>query len=161
MLRIMVMKRFFKFAFSAFSSLGSPKKPHETHLKDVKISKSFEPIRSDRADKIYDRLAQHSFELMPEDAEIAGKKSLAWVMWAFKTAAESDYKDGISVHDVSALVYRAAKVELYPINVSRVVHNHTDYIKQVSQDKKTKRYLLTEAGLEAISKLKTAPSSKG
>ena len=149
----MVMKRFFKFAFSTFSSMGSQKKPHETHLKDVKVSKAFEPIRSERADRIYDRLGQNSLKVIHEDAEVAGKKNLAWVMWAFKNAAEAEYKDGISVHDVSALIYRAAKVELYPINVSRVVHNHTDFIRQVSQDKKTKRYLLTEAGTAEVGKL--------
>ncbi len=149
----MVMKRLFKFAFSAFSSMGSKKKPHETHLKDVKISKSFEPIHSERADKIYDHLGQHALKVIHEDSEVAGKKSLAWVMWAFKNAAEADYQDGISVHDVSALVYKAAKVELYPINVSRVVHNHTDYIRQVSQDRKTKRYLLTEEGHKEVAKL--------
>lgn len=153
MMMCMVMKRFFKFAFSAFSSKPSSNKPNETHLKDVKISKSFEPVNSERADKICDRLGQHSLKVIHSDSEVAGKKSLAWVLWAFKTAAEAEYKDGISVHDVSALIYRAAKVELYPINVSRVVHNHTDYIRQVSQDKKTKRYLLTEKGMKEVAKL--------
>ncbi|MEI6805895.1 MAG: hypothetical protein WCK49_05250 [Myxococcaceae bacterium] len=147
------MKRFFKFAFSAFSSMGSPKKTHETHLKDVKITKSFEPIHSERAERIMDRLTQQSLRVIHEDAEVAGKKSLAWVLWAFKNAADAEYRDGISVHDVSALVYKAAKIELYPINVSRVVHNYTDYIQQVSQDKKTKRYLLTEQGMAEVAKL--------
>lgn len=149
----MVMKRIFKFAFSAFSSMSAKKKPQETQLANIKVTKAFEPIHSERADKIYDRWAQHSLKVIHEDAEVAGKKSLAWVMWAFKNAAEAEYQDGISVHDVSALVYRAAKVELYPINVSRVVHNHTDYIRQVSQDKKTKRYLLTEVGMAEVAKL--------
>jgi hypothetical protein len=152
----MVMKRFLKFAFSTFSSLGS-QKPSETHLKDVKITKSYEPVFSERADQICSRLAPHQLNVIHEDAEVAGKKSLAWVLWAFKTAADAEYKDGISVHDVSALVYRAAQVELYPINVSRVVHNHTDYIRQVSQDKKTKRYLLTEKGMKEVAKLAVAP----
>lgn len=133
--------------------MGSPKKTHETHLKDVKITKSFEPIHSERAERIMDRLTQQSLRVIHEDAEVAGKKSLAWVLWAFKNAADAEYRDGISVHDVSALVYKAAKIELYPINVSRVVHNYTDYIQQVSQDKKTKRYLLTEQGMAEVAKL--------
>lgn len=151
----MVIPRFLKFFFKSAPPAEVQKSPvaPEIHLRDVKIAKSFEPVNSDRAEHIYTRLSQQPLRVIHDDAEIAGKKSLAWVLWALKTASDSEYHDGISVHDVSALVYKTAKVELYPINISRVVHNHTDYIQQVSQEKKTKRYLLTDAGLKELAKL--------
>lgn len=147
----MVIQRIFKFFFKPSPSPAAQKAP-EIHLRDVKIAKSYEPVNSERADHIYSRLAQQPLGI-PAEENVTGKKSLAWVLWALKTADDAEYKDGISVHDVSALVYQAAKVELYPINVSRVVHNHTQYIQQVSQEKKTKRYLLTDAGLKELAKL--------
>lgn len=149
----MLIKRFFNFISQALAFEPPQSKTAEIHLKDVKIAKSFEPVRSERAEHIYSRLSQNPLKTVHDDVETAGKKSLAWVLWAFKKAADAEYQDGISVHDVSALVYQAAKVELYPINVSRVVHKHTNYIQQVSQDKKTKRYLLTDAGLKELAKL--------
>lgn len=144
------MKRLLKFVFKSFYQATPTEKPVETKLKDVKISKSFEPIYSERADQIYNRLYPNNLKLMHHDAELDGKKSLAWILWAFKAAQDASVHDGISVHDVSALVYQVARVELYPINVSRMVHGHSHYIQQVSQEKKTKRYLLTEAGLGAF-----------
>lgn len=149
----MVLKKFFDFAFSAFRKKQHPVQVHETHLKDVKIVKSFRPIHSDRAQKIFDRVQGQTLKTLGHDSEVEGKKSLAWVLWAFKTAADANYEDGISVHDVSALVYQAGKVELYPINISRVVHKHSQYIRQVSQDKKTKRYLLTDEGVKVVEQL--------
>ena len=156
----MFVQRFFKFFSKALSSkpaaqAAQPQKQAEKiHLKDVKIAKTFEPVRSERAEHIYkSRLSsQQPLHVFHDAPDASGKKSLAWVLWALKTAG-SEYTDGISVHDVSALVYRAAQVELYPINVSRVVHNHTKYIRQVSQEKKTKRYLLTEEGQKELAKL--------
>ncbi|MES2503677.1 MAG: hypothetical protein V4534_02240 [Myxococcota bacterium] len=150
----MVMKRLLKMVFKSFKSSLPEAKTSEKKLDNLKISKSFEPIYSERADQIYRRLHPHDLPLLHQEAELDGKRSLAWILWAFKAADDAAYYDGISVHDVSALVFQAAEVELYPINVSRMVHSHNHYIKQVSQDKKTKRYLLTEDGLKAVQKLK-------
>jgi hypothetical protein len=67
-------------------------------------------------------------------------------VWALGHAERASIKEGISVHDVSALLYKACKIDLYPINISRVVHSNEVLVRQAGQEKRTKTYLLTPTG---------------
>jgi hypothetical protein len=124
-----------------------------TVTKKLDSSRSAKGFRSERASQIWQRLQVQGARVVSDSAEIDGKKSLAWVMWAIGTAEESAIPDGISVHDVSALLFHAAKIQIYPINVSRMVHDHAHYIRQASQEKRTKRYLLTDEGRKRMAQL--------
>jgi hypothetical protein len=124
-----------------------------TVTKPLDTARSGKKIQSNRATQIIDFLKTQNLRVVDENAEVAGKKSLAWVMWALSVADQTQMQDGISVHDVSALLYHAAQIEIYPINVSRMVHDHTQYIRQASQEKRTKRYLLTDEGRKLVLEL--------
>lgn len=103
-------------------------------------------IKSDNASIILASLKNDSAHLVKKSDSLNGKKSLAYLIWALGHAERAKIKDGISVHDVSALLYQANKIELYPINISRVVHSNSELIRQVNQSKRTKTYLLTAEG---------------
>lgn len=107
---------------------------------------SIKPVRdisSQSADQIVAMLKSDSSRLLTAKDEVDGKKSLAYLLWALGHAERANISQGISVHDVSALLYRACKIELYPINISRVVH--TPLVKQL-QKNRTKTYMLTAKG---------------
>ncbi len=114
--------------------------------------RSGKEIESERATKILSDLKAQGKPVIHKNAEVDGKKSLAWVMWALHSAEQAKVEEGISVHDISSLLFHAAKIEIYPINVSRMLHDHEGYIRQVSMEKRTKRYLLTEAGKSLATK---------
>ncbi|MCA9508548.1 MAG: hypothetical protein KC505_09020 [Myxococcales bacterium] len=103
-------------------------------------------IISTRAEQIMQHLKKSKAKMVKSTEEINGKKSLAYLVWSLGHAKRAKIKNGISIHDVSALLYRASKIELYPINISRVVHSNQNLLKQVGQEKSTKTYLLTELG---------------
>jgi hypothetical protein len=103
-------------------------------------------IASNRADAILSMLKKDSVVLVKSKDQLLGKKSLAYLVWALGHAERASLKEGISVHDVSALLYKACKIELYPINISRVVHSNEELVRQAGQEKRTKTYLLTPAG---------------
>ncbi len=131
-------------------------------LAKVTVTKKKTSVRSGKkisspfATQMLTEIKNKKMEVVSEAAEINGKKSLAWVVWALGIADETQMQEGISIHDISSLLYHAAKIEIYPINVSRMVHDNNQYIRQVSQDKKTKRYLLTEEGKKLVSVLPLA-----
>ncbi len=108
--------------------------------------RSAKEIASKDADAILAMIKKDKVRVIKKNDELNGKKSLAYLVWALGHAERAEIKEGISVHDVSSLLYRAGKIELYPINISRVVHSHVDLVRQVNQDKRTKTYLLTELG---------------
>lgn len=116
------------------------KKPRKTSIRPAK------EIASVPAELILSSLKKTKARMVKKSDECNGKKSLAYLLWALGHAERAKIKDGISVHDVSALLYRAGKIELYPINISRVVHSNQALVRQVGQDKRTKTYLLTELG---------------
>lgn len=105
-------------------------------------------ISSFKAEIILKHLKTSSHRIAKKSDSIQGKKSLAYLIWALGHAERCQITEGISIHDVSALLYRACKIELYPINISRVVYGNTALVRQVSQDRRTKTYLLTPEGLE-------------
>lgn len=116
-----------------------PPKRRKSSIKPVK------EIQSTAADIILEKLKADQARLVGISDEVHGKKSLAYLLWALGHAERANIKEGISVHDVSALLFRASKIELYPINISRVVFG-TPLVKQVSKDSRTKTYLLTAEG---------------
>ena len=142
----------------ARKSSEAPLKPLErvTVTKKMSSVRSGKKISSTFAAQMLTELKNKKMKVVSEAAEINGKKSLAWVVWALGVADKTKMQEGISIHDVSSLLYHAAKIEIYPINVSRMVHDNVQYIRQVSQDKKTKRYLLTDAGRALVPALPLA-----
>lgn len=117
-----------------------PKKVRKSSIRSAK------EIHSKDADAILTLLKKDKVRMIKKNDELNGKKSLAYLVWALGHAQRAKLQEGISVHDVSSLLYRAGKIELYPINISRVVHSHVDLVRQVNQDKRTKTYLLTDLG---------------
>jgi|SRR5579871_315110 len=103
-------------------------------------------IGSERADIILERLKSENARMISASDVLLGKKTLACLVWALGHAERAHLNGGISVHDVSALLYRACQIELYPINISRVVHGNKALIRQVGQERRTKTYLLTKEG---------------
>ncbi len=103
-------------------------------------------IVSVHADTILKDVKKNEARLPKKNEELKGKKSLAYLVWALGHAHRAEIKQGISVHDVSALLYRANKIELYPINISRVLHTNGNLVRQISHYNRTKTYLLSEEG---------------
>lgn len=118
----------------------SQKKVRKSSIKPAK------DIGSARADVILALLKNDGSRLVSKDDAIDGKTSLAYLIWALGHAHRAQLTEGISVHDVSALLYRACTIELYPINISRVVYGNPTLVTQVGQQKRTKTYLLTPEG---------------
>jgi hypothetical protein len=119
----------------------------QTSPKSRKSSiKPVKEIKSIRAERILELIKKDAARMVKKADTLEGKKSLAHLVWALGHAERAKMAEGISVHDVSSLLYKAAKIELYPINISRVVHSHANLVRQVSQEKRSKTYLLTENG---------------
>lgn len=125
----------------------SPKK-NQTQPKKIRKSsiKPAKEIGSLRADIILQNLTNENLRPVLANDTVDGKKSLAYLIWALGHAEQACVTQGISIHDVSSLLYRACQIELYPINVSRVVYKNPDLIRKVGQEKRTKTYLLTDEG---------------
>lgn len=122
------------------------KKKVEVSVKTRKSSiKPVKEISSKSADKILAKLKKDEVRMPSDKDEVDGKKSLAYLLWALGHAERANIKEGISVHDVSALLYRSNQIELYPINISRVVYG-TSLVRQVSKESRTKTYLLSPEG---------------
>jgi hypothetical protein len=124
---------------------SAPKRERKSSIRPAK------EIKSAYADSILALIKNDSSRMIKKTDSLDGKKSLAYLVWALGHAERAKIKEGISVHDVSALLYQANKIELYPINISRVVHSNTSLIRQVGQDKRTKTYLLTPEGKKTFS----------
>ena len=103
-------------------------------------------IISSRAEVILGMLKHDESRLVKAKDHLSGKKSLAYLIWALGHAERANLSEGISVHDVSSLLYKACKIDLYPINISRVVHSNEKLVRQAGQEKRTKTYLLTPLG---------------
>jgi hypothetical protein len=125
---------------------GMQKKPRKSSIKPAK------EIGSKNADIVLAKLKEEDARLVNKSEAINGKTSLAYLVWALGHAERANIAEGISVHDVSALLYRACNIELYPINISRVVYGNQELVKQVGQQKRTKTYLLTADGLRLFKK---------
>lgn len=110
-------------------------------------------FKSVRAEKILDRMQKNQSKVVCADSELRGKQTLAYMVWALGAAKDAKISEGISVHDAATLLQSAASIKLYPVNLSRLVHHHTDLIELASQEKKTKRYKLTPKGRKALKKI--------
>lgn len=124
------------------------KSPTHVGLKKTRKSsiRSAKEIDSSRALMIIEKINHKPIRLVHKYEEIDGKKSLAYLIWALGHAERAGLSEGISVHDVSSLLYHACKIELYPINISRVVFGNQALIQQVDHQNRTKTYLLTPHG---------------
>jgi hypothetical protein len=122
------------------------KRPRKSSIKPAK------EIWSSRADIVLAMLRDNHARLVDKSDTINGKTSLAYLVWALGHAERANIAEGISVHDVSALLYRACNIELYPINISRVVYGNHALVKQAGQQKRTKTYLLTADGATLFKK---------
>lgn len=131
---------------STNGATGKSKKPRKSSIKPAK------EICSIKADTILNMLKSDGSRLVKREDTLDGKTSLAYLIWALGHAERANIGDGISVHDVSALLYRACAIELYPINISRVVYGNATLVRQVGQQKRTKTYLLTKEGAALFKK---------
>lgn len=120
------------------------KKERKSSIKPAK------EIGSTKADIILKKISEDKARLVKRNDSLDGKTSLAYLVWALGHAKRASISEGVSVHDVSALLYRACNIELYPINISRVVYGNANLVRQVSQQKRTKTYLLTPEGEAAF-----------
>jgi len=111
-------------------------------------------IKSERSDKILD-LIQNNENTKNNNSQkiLESQKSLGQVVWSLGMAQKAKIAEGISPHDMSCLLAKTADLKLYPITASKVIHNNTDLISLKSQEKKTKRYVLTPKGRQAFKKL--------
>lgn len=133
---------------------STPKAEPKTKLSQpAVVARSGKQISSPRANRILKTIQEQKIPVVRRNSVLLGKRSLASVVWALSAAEKSEIKEGVSVHDISALLFKAAGIEIYPINVSRMLHDNGDLIKQVTQEKRTKRYLLTDKGHEMTDKL--------
>lgn len=121
-----------------------PKKVLKTRKSSIRQAKE---IRSDRAETIFSLLKDEA-TFMSKNEELNAKKSLACLIWALGQAERAQVSQGISVHDVSALLYKAHNINLYPINISRVVHSNEVLVRQAGQANRTKTYVLTDQGMK-------------
>lgn len=127
---------------------GSIPKAH-VNLGKASSLKSTSGFTSKRAEKILSRIRKKNVSVVKSDVELRGKPTLAYMVWALGAAQDAKIAEGISVHDAATLLQGAASIKLYPVNLSRLVHHHSDLIELASQEKKTKRYRLTPKGQKA------------
>lgn len=123
------------------TSLRPHKKERKSSIKPAK------EIKSDKADSILRTLKKEPRALLAAE-DLNNKKSLACLVWALGHAERASLSQGISIHDVSALLYKAHNINLYPINISRVVHCNELLVRQAGKENRTKTYLLTDAGMK-------------
>lgn len=135
------------------------KKSHKAEVKLNLESKerksSIKPIKeisSTKADMILNLIKNNNFKIINKTDELDGKKSLAYLIWALGNAERANISEGISVHDISSLLYKTSSIELYPINISRVLKSNISFIRKTGQDKRTKTYLLSSHGKKIFDK---------
>lgn len=130
---------------------GSAKVTRKYKVKKARKSsiRQARDINSERADAILTMLGTD--ESGPEGMlPLNAQRSLDCLIWALGQATRAQLPNGISVHDVSALLYKAHNINLYPINISRVVHSNEILVRQAGQANRTKTYLLTDAGMRVF-----------
>ena len=124
-------------------------KPYKAPKERKSSIRQAKEIHSERAEAILLTL-NNGPGLTAKSDELNAKKSLSCLIWALGQAELAQVSQGISVHDVSALLYKAHNINLYPINISRVVHSNEVLVKQAGQDNRTKTYVLTTEGLRVF-----------
>lgn len=137
---------------TATKKVGAKKKANSKRKGSV--DRSGKDFESERADRVMKWLEGDTNEVITEDGDHGGKKVLARVLWALGAAAGAG-EDGMSTADVSALLYKAAKYEVFSTNVGRACRDHTSLIEVASTEGRSKLYRLTKAGKEAAGDLPT------
>ena len=108
-------------------------------------------IKSERSDKILNLIKNNKNN--NSKIILENQKTLGRALWALNSASQAKITDGLSLHDMSCLLEKYADIKLYPVNISKTLKTHSDYFKLQSQEKKTKRYLLTPKGKREFKKL--------
>lgn len=116
------------------------RKPRRTSIRAAK------EIGSAKAEAILQLIQADGSRLVTRHDAVSGKTSLAYLIWALGHAERAQLSSGLSVHDVSALLYKACNIELYPINISRIIYGNRSLVNQDSQQKRAKTYVLTSEG---------------
>lgn len=108
--------------------------------------KPLKEIKSANAELILKALSKSPFKAVNINDEIHGKKTLAYLVWSLGMAKHCNLSQGMSTHDVCSLLYQTQKIEVYPINMSRLIHKNTHLFTQSGQISRTKTYILTKDG---------------
>ena len=121
------------------------------------VDRSGKDLDSPRAKAIVQRLRDARAGVVTEDANIDGKRVLARVLWALAAADQAGSELGLTAADASALLYLAAHMEVFATNVARTCRDETELVVESVPDGRSKRYKLTEAGLQAAAGIATQP----
>lgn len=121
------------------------------------VDKVGRDLASERADQVTESLRAAKRPVVTEEADLAGKKVLARVVWALSEARAAGLSDGLTTNDISALLSQAAGIEVFATNIGRACRDHHDLIAEGAADGRSKRYVLTPAGEKAATELATAP----
>ena len=121
------------------------------------VDRSGKDLASPRAEAIVSHLKTGAGQVIADDADLSGKKVLARVLWALWAAEASGERDGLTAADTSALLHRAAGVEVFATNVARTCRDEVSLIEASVPDGRIKRYKLNQAGRLRARSLATRP----
>lgn len=133
-------------------------KPVTHNVKNIKKSKTsakksstknLENIVSEKAVIISKFIIDKKISLIDDKKLINGKKTLTYIMWCLNLAKKADV-NGLSIHDISALLFKSCNISLYPINISLVINKNSSLISII--DNNNKIYCLSEEGRKLFNK---------
>ena len=133
-------------------------KPITHNVKNIKKSKTsakkssiknLENIVSEKAIIISKFIIDKKINLIDDKKLINGKKTLTYIMWCLNLAKKADV-NGLSIHDISALLFKSCNISLYPINISLVINKNSSLISII--DSNNKIYSLSEEGRKLFNK---------
>jgi hypothetical protein len=117
------------------------------------VDRSGKDLVSERADTITAYVQDKGRAIIGEDKDLAGKKVLARVVWALGEAHAAGVELGLTTNDVSALLSKAADIEVFATNIGRACRDHKTLIAESEPDGRSKRYVLTDDGKQAAADL--------
>jgi hypothetical protein len=117
------------------------------------VDRSGKDLDSDRADEVTAYVKNNKRTLIDEEKELDGKKVLARVVWALGEAHAAGVDLGLTTNDVSALLSKAADIEVFATNIGRACRDHKELIAESEPDGRSKRYVLTDEGKQAAADL--------
>ena len=75
------------------------------------------------------------------------------MVWALSEAHAAGVSAGLTTNDVSALLSKAADIEVFATNIGRACRDHKSLIAESEPDGRSKRYILTDEGKKAVAAL--------
>lgn len=121
-----------------------PKKAKKSSVRPIK------EISSEKADIIAKFVSEKNIKLVNDKKFINNKKTLTYILWSLNTAKKANI-DGLSVHDISALLFKVYNINLYPINISLVINKNKDFILLIDNNESDKLYTLSKDGKKLFS----------